>query len=53
MCIRDRNKSDEKEYISAQKKININQLKEKIFKHVRKIHVKRFPYNKFLYPDID
>jgi GTP-binding protein HflX len=47
------NKSDEKEYISAQKKININQLKEKIFKHVRKIHVKRFPYNKFLYPDID
>ncbi len=47
------NKSDEKEYISAQKKININQLKEKIFKHVRNIHVKRFPYNKFLYPDID
>ena len=47
------NKSNEKEYISAQKKININQLKEKIFKHVRKIHVKRFPYNKFLYPDID
>ena len=47
------NKSDEKEYISAQKKMNINQLKEKIFKHVRKIHVKRFPYNKFLYPDID
>ena len=47
------NKSDEKEYISAQKKININQLKEKIFKHVRKIYVKRFPYNKFLYPDID
>ena len=47
------NKSDEKEYISAQKKININQLKEKIFKHVRKIHVKRFPYNKFLYPDIN
>ena len=47
------NKSDEKEYISAQKKININHLKEKIFKHVRKIHVKRFPYNKFLYPDID
>ena len=47
------NKSDKKEYISAQKKININQLKEKIFKHVKKIHVKRFPYNKFLYPDID
>ena len=47
------NKSQKKEYISAQKKININQLKEKIYKEVRKIHVKRFPYNKFLYPDID
>ena len=47
------NKSDLKEYISAQKKININDLKEKIFKQVRKIHVKRFPYNKFLYPEID
>ena len=47
------NKSQKKEYISAQKKININQLKEKIYKQVRKIHVKRFPYNKFLYPDID
>jgi len=47
------NKSEKEEYISAQKKININQLKEKIYKQVRKIHVKRFPYNKFLYPDID
>ena len=47
------NKSENMEYISAQKKININQLKEKIYKQVRKIHVKRFPYNKFLYPDID
>ena len=47
------NKSQKKEYISAQKKININHLKEKIYKQVRKIHVKRFPYNKFLYPDID
>ena len=47
------NKSDLKEYISAHKKININDLKEKIFKQVRKIHVKRFPYNKFLYPEID
>ena len=47
------NKSEKMEYISAQKKININQLKEKIYKQVRKIHVKRFPYNKFLYPDID
>ena len=47
------NKSYLKEYISAQKKININNLKEKIFEQVRKIHVKRFPYNKFLYPDLN
>ena len=47
------NKSDLREYISAQKKININDVKEKIFKQVRKIHVKRFPYNKCLYPEID
>ena len=40
-------------YISAEKKININELKQKIYKHVRNIHVKRFPYNNFLYPEID
>ena len=40
-------------YISAEKKININELKEKIYKDVRNIHVKRFPYNNFLYPEID
>ena len=47
------NKSKIKEYISAEKKININELKEKIFHHVRKIHIKRFPYNNFLYPEVD
>ena len=31
----------------------INELKEKIYKYVRNIHVKRFPYNNFLYPEID
>ena len=46
------NKSKTEEYISAEKKININELKEKIFHHVRKIHIKRFPYNNFLYPEI-
>ena len=40
-------------YISAEKKTNINELKEKIYKYVRNIHVKRFPYNNFLYPEID
>ena len=47
------NKSKTEEYISAEKKINISELKEKIFHHVRKIHIKRFPYNNFLYPEVD
>ena len=37
----------------ANEKINIDELKEKIFHHVRKIHIKRFPYNNFLYPEVD
>ena len=42
-----------REYISAFKKINIDSLKNKIYSEVRKIHIKRFPYNNFLYPDLD
>jgi len=42
-----------REYISAFKKINIDSLKKKIYSEVRKIHIKRFPYNNFLYPDLD
>ena len=47
------NKLKSRVYISAEKKTNINELKQKIYKHVRNIHVKRFPYNNFLYPEID
>jgi len=28
-------------------------LKKKNYSEVRKIHIKRFPYNNFLYPDLD
>ena len=42
-----------REYVSAFKKINIDSLKKKIYSEVRKIHIKRFPYNNFLYPDLD
>ena len=42
-----------REHISAFKKINIDSLKKKIYSEVRKIHIKRFPYNNFLYPDLD
>jgi GTP-binding protein HflX len=41
-----------REYISAFKKINIDILKKKIYSEVRKLHIKRFPYNNFLFPDI-
>ena len=47
------NKLKSRVYISAEKKTNINELKEKIYKYVRNIHVKRFSYNNFLYPEID
>jgi len=47
------NKLKRRVYISAEKKTNINKLKQKIYKYVRNIHVKRFPYNNFLYPEID
>ena len=42
-----------REDISAFKKINIDSLKKKNYSEVRKIHIKRFPYNNFLYPDLD
>ncbi len=40
-------------FISAEKKINIDELRDVLYKEVRKIHIKRFPYNDFLYPDLD
>ncbi len=40
-------------FISAQKKINLDKLKMRLYNQVRKIHIKRFPYNNFLYPDLN
>ncbi len=40
-------------FISAENKINIDELRDTLYKEVRKIHIKRFPYNDFLYPDLD
>ncbi len=40
-------------FISAQKKINLDKLKKRLYDQVRKIHIKRFPYNNFLYPDLN
>lgn len=36
-------------FISATKKINIDDLREKMYAHVKEIHVERYPYNNFLY----
>jgi GTP-binding protein HflX len=40
-------------FISAVNKINIDLLKDILYTEVRKIHIKRFPYNDFLYPDLE
>lgn len=47
------NKADKKNalFISATNKENFEEFREKVYETVREIHVARFPYNKFLYPD--
>lgn len=40
-------------FISAISKENLEDFKKRIYDEVREIHVSRFPYNKFLYPDYD
>ena len=40
-------------YISAAKKENIEELKEKLYAIGKEIHSARFPYNDFLYQDYD
>jgi len=32
-------------------KENFEEFRQKAYESVRKIHITRFPYNKFLYPD--
>jgi GTPase len=38
-------------FISATNKTNFEEFREKIYEAVREIHITRFPYNKFLYPE--
>ncbi|WP_396187651.1 GTPase HflX [Flavobacterium sp.] len=38
-------------FISATEKANFEGFREKVYEAVREIHITRFPYNKFLYPD--
>jgi len=38
-------------FISATDKTNFEEFREKVYEAVREIHITRFPYNKFLYPE--
>ena len=38
-------------FISATSKVNFEDFRERVYEAVRQIHITRFPYNKFLYPD--
>ncbi|WP_299225200.1 GTPase HflX [uncultured Psychroserpens sp.] len=40
-------------FISALNKKNIDTFKKRVYDEVREIHVTRFPYNHFLYPDYE
>ena len=38
-------------FISATNKENFEEFRARVYESVRQIHITRFPYNKFLYPD--
>lgn len=38
-------------FISATEKENFDELRQKVYEAVRQIHITRFPYNNFLYPE--
>lgn len=43
--------SDNTVFISATEKENFEELRQKVYEAVRQIHITRFPYNNFLYPE--
>jgi GTP-binding protein HflX len=40
-------------FISAKNKENIEEFKDVLYKKVRELHVQKYPYNDFLYPEVD
>ncbi len=40
-------------YMSARTKEGLDDLKRTLYRYVRQVHVSRFPYDDFLYPDLD
>ena len=47
-----RKKYDKIFFMSALNKNEVNSFRKDVYKEIRKIHITRFPYNAFLYPDI-
>ncbi|MDD7258124.1 MAG: GTPase HflX [Prevotellaceae bacterium] len=41
--------NDECMFISAKQKINIEELRERLYRKVKELHVQKYPYNDFLY----
>jgi len=44
-----KSKDREALFISAKKKTNIDSLKDQLYQKVKEVHIKRYPYNNFLY----
>ena len=40
-------------FISAKEKENIDELRDVLYKKVRELHVQKYPYNDFLYPETE
>jgi GTP-binding protein HflX len=40
-------------FISAKDKENIDEFRDVLYRKVRELHVQKYPYNDFLYPEID
>ena len=40
-------------FISAKEKLNVEAFRETLYKKVRELHVQKYPYNDFLYPEVD
>jgi phosphoribosylamine-glycine ligase len=39
-------------FISAREKQNIDEMRDVLYKRVRELHVQKYPYNDFLYPEM-
>lgn len=40
-------------FVSAREKENVDELRDVLYKKVRQLHVQKYPYNDFLYPEVD